>query len=150
MLIRKFLIYLFSILAAFSACSCGGAAQTGLGGDSVNETSEIQDACTEWVADHGLILLDVTKKNLPSAYSKYGVDGECVVIIGSSLTQKLEDGDRVISVNGNEVFSSCEIDCIVSALSAGDEIEMTVKRGERTVTVKYTLGRKQPESIKFK
>ena len=149
-LMKKFVIYLFSVLTAFSVCSCDCAEETGCDGDLANETIESQAECVEWVADHGLILLDVTDKNLPSVYSKYGVSAQGVVVIGSSITGKLKEGDRIIRVNGKEIFNACELDGIVDILRAGDEIEVTVKRGDKTVTVKYKLGKRQPETVKFK
>ena len=150
MFVRKFLIYLFSILAAFSVCSCGGSDTTALESGDEMGREESENACFDWVADHGLVLLEVTEKNLPSAFSKYGVDSEGVVIIRSSVTEKLLEGDRVVSVNGVEVTHSCDIDGVVRALRSGDEIELVVKRGEKTLKIKYILGKRHPENVKFK
>ncbi len=99
------------------------------------------------VADHGLILLDVTTQNLPSAYAKYGITNTGVVILESKLTDELQYGDTVISVNGAKISSSSSFDAIVRAQSVGDSLTVKVSRGGRYVTVTYTLGERGAEGI---
>ena len=99
------------------------------------------------VADHGLILLDVTAQNLPAAYAKYGITNTGVVILESKLTDELQYGDTVISVNGTRISSSSSFNSIVRAQSVGDNLTVKVSRGGRYVTVTYTLGERGAEGI---
>ena len=99
------------------------------------------------LADHGLILLDVTSQNLPSAYARYGITGTGVVILDSKLTDDLQCGDIVISVNNTKVTSSANLEAIVRSHSVGEEITVKVRRGEMTVTVRYALGERNAATI---
>ncbi len=99
------------------------------------------------VADHGLILLDVTVENLPAAYAKYGISNTGVVILESKLTDELQYGDTVISVNGSKISSSSSFNAVVRAQSVGDSLTVKVNRGGRYVTVTYTLGERGAEGV---
>ena len=99
------------------------------------------------VADHGLILLDVTNQNLPAAYAKYGITSTGVVILESKLTDGLMCGDIVISVNDIKITSSANLDSVVRSYGVGDEITVKVKRGGKTVSVSYALGERNAMSI---
>ena len=99
------------------------------------------------MADHGLILLDVTNQNLPAAYAKYGITSTGVVILESKLTDGLTCGDIVISVNDIKITSSANLDSVVRSYGVGDEITVKVKRGGKTVSVSYALGERNAMSI---
>ena len=99
------------------------------------------------VADHGLILLDVTNQNLPAAYYQYGITGTGVVILESKLTDELVCGDIVISVNDTKITSSANFDSVVRSYSVGDEITVKVRRGGKIVSVSYALGERNAMSI---
>lgn len=99
------------------------------------------------VADHGLILLDVTNQNLPAAYYQYGITGTGVVILESKLTDALMCGDIVISVNDTKITSSANFDSVVRSYSVGDEITVKIKRGGKIVSVSYALGERNAMSI---
>ena len=95
------------------------------------------------IADHGLVLLDVTSQNLPAAYAKYGITNTGVVIIESHLTDKLQYGDTLISVNGESITSSGRFNSIIRSCAVGDSVTVKVNRAGKTVTVSYVLGEKQ-------
>ena len=99
------------------------------------------------IADHGLILLDVTSQNLPAAYYQYGITSTGVVILESKLTDALMCGDIVISVNDTKITSSANFDSVVRSYSVGDEITVKVKRGGQMVSVSYALGERNAMSI---
>jgi serine protease Do len=101
------------------------------------------------VADHGLILLDVTADNLPAAYSKYGISTTGVVVLESKLTDQLKHGDVVISVNGVKISSSSRFDAIVKSCKVGEKITVSVKRGGEAVSVTYTLGERGANTVDF-
>lgn len=99
--------------------------------------------------DHGLIMLDVTAQNLPSAYRKYGITTVGVVILDSAYSDELEYGDTVISVNGQTVNSSSDLEMITKSLSVGDEITVAVRRGKEVLEVKLVLHEKVPDTVTF-
>ena len=99
------------------------------------------------VADHGLILLDVTTQNLPAAYAKYGITSTGVVIMESKLTDELKYGDTIISVNGAKISSSSSLNSIVRAKSVGDSLTLKINRGGQYITVTYTLGERGAEDM---
>ena len=99
------------------------------------------------VADHGLILLDVTTQNLPAAYAKYGITNTGVVIMESKLTDELKYGDTIISVNGTKISSSSSFNSIVRAKSVGDSLTVKVYREGKYVTVTYTLGERGADGM---
>ena len=101
------------------------------------------------IVDHGLILLDVTEQNLPSAYRKYGITEVGVVILDSIYSDELEYGDRVVMINGQEINSSAEVALIVKGCSIGDVITVSVKRGSSIHEIKLTLREKVPEKVSF-
>ena len=99
--------------------------------------------------DHGLIMLDVTAQNLPSAYRKYGITNVGVVILDSAYTNELEYGDTIVSVNGQAVNSSSDVERITKSLSVGDEITVAVMRGKERLEVKLVLHEKVPDTVTF-
>ena len=99
------------------------------------------------VADHGLILLDVTGHNLPAAYYQYGITSTGVVILDSKLTEELKCGDIVISVNDVKITSSANFDSVVRSYSVGDQITVNVSRGGKIVSVSYSLGERNATRI---
>ncbi len=101
------------------------------------------------VVDHGLILLDVTEQNLPSAYRKYGITSIGVVILDSQYSDELEYGDTIVSINGQEINSSADVQLITKACSVGDVITVSVMRGKEIVSVELKLHEKVPEKVSF-
>lgn len=101
------------------------------------------------VADHGLILLDVTNENLAAAYSKYGITTVGVVVLESNLTDQLKHGDVVISVNGERISSSSRINAIVKSCKVGENITVTVNRDGESVSITYALGERGPNTVDF-
>ena len=101
------------------------------------------------VVDHGLILLDVTEQTLPAAYRKYGITSIGVVILDSQYSDELEYGDTVVSINGQEINSSADVELIAKACSVGDVIRISVMRDKEIIEVELTLREKVPEKVSF-
>ena len=99
--------------------------------------------------DHGLIMLDVTAQNLPSAYRKYGITNIGVVILDSAYSDALKYGDTIVSVNGQEVSSSSDVELIIKKLHVGDVVTFCVTRGKEQVEVKLELHEKVPDTVSF-
>lgn len=101
------------------------------------------------VVDHGLIMLDVTAQNLPTAYRKYGITNVGVVILDSEFTSDLKYGDTIVSINGESITSSDDVELIIKSFGIGDTITVSVTRGGSRVDVELTLREKVPDSVKF-
>lgn len=101
------------------------------------------------IVDHGLILLDVTAHNLPSAYRKYGITSVGVVILDSKYSDELKYGDTIISINSRDIDSSSDIELILKGCNVGDTIKISVMRDSTVVEVELTLREKVPETVTF-
>ena len=101
------------------------------------------------VVDHGLIMLDVTAQNLPTAYRKYGITNVGVIILDSELTNELKYGDTIVSINGQEIESSADVEMIIKSKSIGDVITVSVMRDGKVIDAQINLQEKIPDSVKF-
>ena len=101
------------------------------------------------IVDHGLIMLDVTAQNLPSAYRKYGITTTGVIILDSEFTDSLKYGDKIIAVEGVEVLSSSQLDDLLRGYSIGDEVKISVVRGAEVVEAVLVLQEKVPDKVNF-
>ena len=101
------------------------------------------------VVNHGLITLDVTAQNLPAAYRKYGITNVGVIILDSELTNELKYGDTIVSINGQEIESSADVEMIIKSKSIGDVITVSVMRDGKVIHADITLQEKVPDSVKF-
>ena len=59
----------------------------------------------------------------------------------------LQEGDRVIAVNGNEVSSSADIKAVVTAASVGDKLKFQLYRDGKLIEVEVTCYEKIPDGI---
>ena len=101
------------------------------------------------IVDHGLIMLDVTTQNLPSAYGKYGITTVGVIILDSQFSELLKYGDKILSVNGVTIYSSSQLDALISTYSVGDKVKISVMRGSEVVEVWLELQEKVPDRVSF-
>ena len=62
------------------------------------------------------------------------------VIPGSSADKAgLKEGDIIMKVNGLEVGKAGSLSTLLSEYTVGDEVQLVVKRGNETITVKAKL-----------
>ena len=101
------------------------------------------------VADHGLIVLDVTAQNLPAAYRKYGVTTVGVIILESKYSSELVFGDKIVSLNGYDIESSADIERIVKSCSIGDSVKIGIVRDGSPLEIILTLHESVPEIVNF-
>jgi len=101
------------------------------------------------VVDHGLIMLDVTSQNLPTAYRKYGITQTGIIIIESKYSDELKYGDSIISINDEEVNSSSEVTLVMKKYSVGDTVKVKVSRNGSEYEASITLEEKIPADIVF-
>jgi serine protease Do len=78
-----------------------------------------------------------------NAYGVYIVE---VVKGGPADKAGLQAGDRIVSVDGNEVASKNDLGTLMQNYKAGDALEITVARGGQMQTVTVTLGEKGAEN----
>lgn len=78
------------------------------------------------------------------AYIK-GLNGKSAVVKdGPADKAGIKDGDVITKVGGVEVGSGGGISSLISEYAPGDSIEITVLRGEQTLTLKVTLATYRP------
>lgn len=97
----------------------------------------------------GLSLLDVSD---PQTALMYGVHSTGVYVLkineGSAAERAgIQVGDRIISADGTAITTSSELKQILDSHSVGDQLELTIIRGNRQGTVQITLGENKGESI---
>jgi serine protease Do len=101
------------------------------------------------VVDSGLTVMDVTHQNLPYVYQKYGIISTGVIIIESKNTDELKHGDKIVSMNGEEILSSSDVEFILKGCEVGDIVKVTVDRNGTVIEVGLTLTEKVPDSVSF-
>ncbi len=99
--------------------------------------------------DTGLELIDVTNKNLMSAYQNYGVTTTGVIIIESKYSSELYCGDKIVSINNVQISSSTDIKLLLKSCSIGDRIKVVVLRNGEEKTAEIILREKVPDLVSF-
>ena len=78
-----------------------------------------------------------------SAYGIYIVE----VSAGSGAAQAgLEPGDRIVSIDGQEIAARDDVSAIIDGHATGDVISITVARDGQMLTVSATLGEQTPNN----
>lgn len=152
-MIIRFIIFgavsaLLSVMVILPGVIFGALAIKNFLGDSDNNVSAVAVSGDSTVVDHGISTVDVTSKNL-YYYYRYGITSTGVIVTSSEYTDELKFGDRIISVNGVDIYSSEDIEGAVSNCSVGDVMELTVERGGKQVTVSLTLSERIPDYVDF-
>lgn len=90
----------------------------------------------------GMELIDLTN----SMYSMYyygNTKGGCYVYSitydSSAYNAGIQQGDRIVSVDGQEVTSTADVEAILDDKSVGDVVEFEIERSGRTATVDVEL-----------
>ena len=99
--------------------------------------------------DHGLILLDVTMQNLASAYRRYGISSVGIIVLESRFSPDMCLGDKIISINGKEVYSSTEFNSAIRDCKVGEFIDVCIVRDNKVIEIKLKLEEKIPDSVNF-
>ena len=97
----------------------------------------------------GVSLLDITSEQMARMYNVtetgtyiYSVqDGSAAADAG------LKSGDRIISVNGQEIEDSDALRELISASTVGDTLEFVIQRGLTEETLTVTVGEYIPEAM---
>lgn len=98
-------------------------------------------------ADFGMDLVDVS--SVQTAW-KYGVSSAGVYVqkLTNTVSQQagFQPGDRIVAINGTQVSSVAQVNKILDGCSIGDEVQVTVVRGNQQGTLTMTLPEYQPGS----
>lgn len=102
-------------------------------------------------ADTGMTFIDLSNQMYTWYY--YGTtEPGCYissVTRGSNAAQAgFQEGDRIISIDGDKVSSTSDAEELLDGKSVGDKVEFEVERGGRTGTLTLTLEEKIPDSAK--
>ena len=101
------------------------------------------------VVDHGLSIVDVTEKNLNYCRYLYGITEIGVYVVTSKYSDAIENKDRIVSVDGQEVTTCEEFRKIVTTgYAVGDTLHLVIRRGGRDFTVDLVLHEYIPTGIK--
>ncbi len=146
---------LIGIVVAKSSSSSSGATIDNIGfvipiNNVVEILSDLKDnGYVTGRGDTGMNFVDLTNSMYSMYYYGNSTPGVYIYSINrnsNASSAGFQVGDRVISVNGTEVSSSSEIESIISALSAGDQVEFELERSGQTGKLTLTLEERRPDS----
>lgn len=86
--------------------------------------------------DFGAALIDVLD---PMTAMMYRVSTTGVYVSQAEPDSALKAGDRIISINGQEIGSSADISALLDASEVGDVLKITVSRNGSTLSVEHIL-----------
>lgn len=99
-----------------------------------------------YVTGRPVIGINVTEIDEMSAMMQYrGQYAPGVYVAESTADNGLEAGDRIISINGEEITSASQVSASLEDLSVGDKITMEIERDGDKQTVEVTLSEYTPE-----
>ncbi len=103
------------------------------------------------VIDHGLETSDISE----AYYTKYGyslnangITAPGVYVLSSEFNSELRYKDRIVSVNGQTVASTAELNAVIDACAIGDSVTVVYHRDGKTHTTTLTLREYVPDSMK--
>lgn len=93
----------------------------------------------------GMTLLDIDSEQAAMMYrvSSLGVYVLKVTSDSTAATAGFESGDRVVSLNGNEVATAAGVNTILKQLKAGDSVQVVIQRGQQQQTLTWVLEARQ-------
>lgn len=99
------------------------------------------------IIDHGITTVDVNSSNINRYYYYYGIDTVGVYVVESAFTDKLQNKDRIVSVNGVSVSNTAQLELVLDDCAVGDEITIVASRNGQTFTVKLVLREYVPDNV---
>ena len=90
----------------------------------------------------GVTVLEITDAQTAARYgvNAYGVYIADVTAGSGADKAGLKAGDRIISINGNEVSQNADLTNVISDCEVGDVVTLTIARDGQILTVDVTLG----------
>lgn len=93
----------------------------------------------------GMTVVDVTNSTI--AYQYFGTWHTGVYITESTVSQDLQYGDLILSVNQQQISQMADIKPAIAGLSVGDTVEIVVYRGGEQITVSLVLAEYVPSYV---
>lgn len=113
----------------------------------VVEQDLIQYGYVRGVIDDGLSTTDITSSNLASYRWYYGIEKTGLYVVSSKYCKDLENGDRIVSINGTAVNTTDEWNAYLKEnCKVGDTITVVAERNGKTFTTTLTLQEYVPDS----
>ncbi|MCI8388074.1 MAG: trypsin-like serine protease [Clostridiales bacterium] len=132
---------LIGIVNAKSSTTSSGTAVEGIGfAIPVKKATEVATELVNYGYVRGKVMLGITCIDISDAFTamQYGVS-EAGAYVGSSTTEELKPGDRIVAIDDVQVIYSAEIKSLLKNYKVGDEITVKVVRGGQYYDVKVTL-----------
>lgn len=100
------------------------------------------------VVDHGISTIDVTTQNL-YYYRQYGITETGAIVIESEYSDKLIFGDRIVTVNGEDITCTDDIVDALEGAAVGQTVEITLLRDGELMQIEILLYEEIPDYIDF-
>ena len=120
----------------------------------INDVQEILNdllnyGYTKGKAYLGISLLDITSEQMARMYnvSETGTYVYSVEDDSAAAEAGLKSGDRIISVDGQEITSNEDVRNLVSSSKVGDELNFVIQRGLSEETLTVTVGEYVPDAM---
>ena len=97
----------------------------------------------------GISLLDITSEQMARMYnvSETGTYVYSVEDDSAAAEAGLKSGDRIISIDGQEITSHEDVRNLVSSSKVGDELNFVIQRGLSEETLTVTVGEYVPDAM---
>jgi serine protease Do len=120
----------------------GGSNIEGIGfAIPVNHVKTIADQLTQHGYVPGRVGLGISLVDISDLFTamRYGLSSTGVFVAEEHEASGLEPGDRIISVNGERVWSAAEVKAVYENYNVGDVLNLVVARGGREYKTTVTL-----------
>ncbi len=139
---------LIGIVNAKTTSSSSGISVEGIGfAIPINTVSKVVEELVNYGYVRGKAMLGINYVDITSDYEAF-VSGyrNFGVYVTASSQPDLKAGDRIVAIDGEEVMYSQDIKTILTDKSVGDNVEVTVVRNGKYVTVDISLLERKPEN----
>jgi len=86
--------------------------------------------------DFGAVLIDVPDQMTAMMYR---VQMPGVYVYQADTGSQLKSGDRIVSINGNDIKSVADVNELLTKCKVGETLTITISRGGNAMTVEHTL-----------
>lgn len=133
---------LIGIVNAKTTTTSSGTSVEGIGfAIPINTASKVVEELVEYGYVRGRVMLGITYFEVEDTYDAfyYRVNALGVYVATSEYNTELKAYDRIVAIDGTEVTYGADIKSAIKDHEVGDEIEITVVRDGKYVTVKAKL-----------
>lgn len=140
---------LIGVVNAKSTSTSSGISVEGIGfAIPSNTVAKVTDELINHGYVRGKAILGINYEDITSSYEAmiYRVSALGVYVTASAQPDKLMEWDRIVAIDGEDVFYSDDVKKLLTGRSVGDVVTVTVVRGGRHVNVDVPLIEKKPTS----